>query len=205
MYGHRRLLDCAISTHLVLKREYPGELDRCRCCWCHSCLRHQVMVGHDISFLRSARHCLSGEGIWTFFAFLLLITDQNCKGLLDFPTKCRTRRVNPNPTVILLFNCMILRLTRCEWRAIWWQKCGWKLVRIIACCLTTSHYPNQCWLISSEVLWYSPESDLTTSAWGTILCNDFDDYTFKITTPSPREKGVKINNGWTVDSHYKNR
>ena len=94
----------------------PGELDRCRCCWCHSCLRHQVMVGHDISFLRSARHCLSGEGIWTFCAFLLLRNDQNCKRLLDFPKKCRTRRVNPNPTVILLFNCMILRLTRCEWR-----------------------------------------------------------------------------------------
>ena len=42
--------------------------------------------------------------------------------------------------------------------AIWWQRSGSTLAQVMACCLTApSHYLNQCWLIISEVQWYSQE------------------------------------------------
>ena len=47
--------------------------------------------------------------------------------------------------------------------------------------LTPSHYLNQCWLPINEVLWHSHESSFTASAQATILCNEFDNYTFIIT------------------------
>ena len=44
------------------------------------------------------------------------------------------------------------------------------LAQAMACCLMApSHYLNQCWLLSIEVLWHSPESNLTVSAKATIL------------------------------------
>ena len=37
-----------------------------------------------------------------------------------------------------------------------------KLAQIMACCLMApSHYLNQCWLMISEVLWHSPDSNFT--------------------------------------------
>ena len=36
------------------------------------------------------------------------------------------------------------------------------LAQVMACCLMTpSHYLNQCWLMISEVLWHSPDSNFT--------------------------------------------
>ena len=55
----------------------------------------------------------------------------------------------------------------------------------MAVCLTASiHYPNQHWLLISEVLWHSSESNFTGNAQSTILCNEFENSTFKITVTS---------------------
>ena len=45
------------------------------------------------------------------------------------------------------------------------------------------HYVNQCWLLSSEVLWHSPGSNFVASAPATILHNEFENYIFQITAP----------------------
>ena len=43
-----------------------------------------------------------------------------------------------------------------------WQGSRSTLAQIMACCLTaSSHYLNQCWLMISEVLWHSPDSNFT--------------------------------------------
>ena len=46
-------------------------------------------------------------------------------------------------------------------------------------------------MLTSEVLWYSPESNSTTSAQATVLHNEFASNTSKITTTSPRSQWVK--------------
>ena len=53
---------------------------------------------------------------------------------------------------------------------IWWNITGSTLAQVMACCLTaSSHYPNQCWLLISEILWHSPQSNVTANAQATIL------------------------------------
>ena len=45
---------------------------------------------------------------------------------------------------------------------IWRQGSRSTLAQVMACCLTApSHYLNQCWLMISEVLWHSPDSNST--------------------------------------------
>ena len=45
---------------------------------------------------------------------------------------------------------------------IWRQGYRSTLAQVMACCLTaTSHYLSQCWLMISEVLWHSPDSNST--------------------------------------------
>ena len=45
---------------------------------------------------------------------------------------------------------------------IWWQGSRSTLAQVMACCLTApSQYLNQCWLMISEVLWHSPDSNFT--------------------------------------------
>ena len=52
----------------------------------------------------------------------------------------------------------------------------------MACCLMASrHYVNQSWLLKSEVMWYSPDSNSTVSALGYILDDEFEIPTYKIT------------------------
>ena len=54
-------------------------------------------------------------------------------------------------------------VTRSQWvnslgpsDAIWRWRSWSKLVQVMACCLAApSHYLNQCWLITSKVLWHS--------------------------------------------------
>ena len=61
----------------------------------------------------------------------------------------------------------------------------------MACCLTApSHYLNQCWLLISQILWHSPESNFTLTAHATILYNEFENHTFKIPATSPRGEPV---------------
>ena len=58
-------------------------------------------------------------------------------------------------------------LTHCD--AIWHHRICSALVHLLACCLMApSHYLYQCWLIINEVLWYSPEGNITrnTVMWG---------------------------------------
>ena len=62
-------------------------------------------------------------------------------------------------------NCIVLLLIIISlWPidAIWRQRSGSTLARVMACCLTApSHYLNQCWLIISEVQWHSYWSNFT--------------------------------------------
>ena len=74
--------------------------------------------------------------------------------------------------------------------AIWQHRSRSTLAQIMPCCLMApSHYLKQCWLLI-EVLCHSPESNFTESAWVTILCNGFENYTFKIIATYP--------GGWCV-------
>ena len=42
--------------------------------------------------------------------------------------------------------------------AIWLQRSQSPLAQVMACCLTApSHYLNQCWLLSSQILWHLSE------------------------------------------------
>ena len=66
------------------------------------------------------------------------------------------------------------------------------LTQVMACCLTApSDYPNQCWLLISEVLWHSPVSNFASSIQATIPYNEFENYTFKINAASLRGQWVK--------------
>ena len=45
---------------------------------------------------------------------------------------------------------------------IWWQGSRSTLAQVMACCLMApSHYLNQRWLMISEMLWHSPDSNFT--------------------------------------------
>ena len=73
--------------------------------------------------------------------------------------------------------------------AIWWQRSGSILVQVMACCLTApNHYQNQCWLIISKVQWHSSEDNFT---WDTLAINHTKIILKKISFKSPRGQGVK--------------
>ena len=68
---------------------------------------------------------------------------------------------------------------------IWQHRSASTLAQVMACCLMApSHYLNQCWLLINEVLWHSSESNSTANAKVTSLCDEFEDYTFKISATS---------------------
>ena len=49
--------------------------------------------------------------------------------------------------------------------AIWRYSSMSTLARVMVCCLTApGHHLNQCWLMISEVLWHSPDSNFTENA-----------------------------------------
>ena len=69
--------------------------------------------------------------------------------------------------------------------AIWRQRSMSTLAHVMACCLTApSHYMNQCWLIISQVLWYSPKSYFVGIDQDINLGNKLENYAFKIIFPS---------------------
>ena len=62
----------------------------------------------------------------------------------------------------------------------------------MACCLTApSHYLIQYWLLISELLWHSFESNFTASAQAAILYSKFENNTFQIIATCPRGQWVK--------------
>ena len=49
---------------------------------------------------------------------------------------------------------------------MWRQRSESTLVQVKTCHLAApNHYLNQCWLLIKDVLWHSPESNFTISAW----------------------------------------
>ena len=62
----------------------------------------------------------------------------------------------------------------------------------MACCLTTpSHYLKQCWLIISEVQWYSSESNFTRDNLAISHWNWFDNHLSKFSFRSLWSQWVK--------------
>ena len=62
----------------------------------------------------------------------------------------------------------------------------------MACCLMApSHYLNQCWLVIGEVLWHSPEGNVTRNAQDNYPWYKFENYWFKIIIASPRAQWVQ--------------
>ena len=60
---------------------------------------------------------------------------------------------------------------------IWWQGSRSILAQVMACCLRApSHYLNQCWLMISEVLWHSPDSNFTENAYKIYRWNELEIY-----------------------------
>ena len=61
--------------------------------------------------------------------------------------------------------------------AVWQQWSRSTLAQVMACCLTApSHYLNQCWLLISKILWYSPDSNFTEKTSDIYLWNEFEIY-----------------------------
>ena len=73
------------------------------------------------------------------------------------------------------------------------------LVQLMACCLMAqSHCLNQCWLLISEVLWHSPESNFTVSAQASYLYNQLENYIYKITATFPTAQWVNEIQLWLL-------
>ena len=73
---------------------------------------------------------------------------------------------------------------------IWQRRSGSTLAQAMACCRTTpSHYLNQFWLLITDVLCYSSESN----AQATILYNQLENHTFKSNAISPQGQWVNGN------------
>ena len=61
--------------------------------------------------------------------------------------------------------------------AIWRHRSMSTLAQVMACCLTApNHYLNQCWLMISEVLWHSPDSNFTEITSDIYRWNEFEIY-----------------------------
>ena len=73
--------------------------------------------------------------------------------------------------------------------AIWRWRSWSTLVQVMACCLTApSHYLDQCWLITSNVMWHSSEMWICEE---TNQLNKIVNSIFRITFRSPRDQWVK--------------
>ena len=67
----------------------------------------------------------------------------------------------------------------------------------MACCLMApSHYLNQCWLITSKVLWHSSEGNFIRDTSATIHQSQLENYLPEIKLKSPR--GQWVNGTWPV-------
>ena len=69
---------------------------------------------------------------------------------------------------------------------LWRHKSGTTLAQVMDCCLAApNHYLNQCWLLTNEVLWHSPQSNFTASGQAIVLYDEFENFSFDITATSP--------------------
>ena len=69
------------------------------------------------------------------------------------------------------------------------------LAQVLAWCLMAqSHFLNQSWLTTNEILWYSPEGNFTGNAKDISPWYEFEKYWFKITVSSPRRQWVHYGN-----------
>ena len=76
---------------------------------------------------------------------------------------------------------------KCSWKCHlpkWWPFC----VNVLK--QAPSHYLNQCWLLSGDVLKHSHVSHFTVGAQASILYNKFENYTFKNSATSLRDQWV---------------
>ena len=78
-----------------------------------------------------------------------------------------------------LFNSLFPTKSDCYFNSLWPSGVIWRqgsrstLAQVMACCLTApSHYLNQCWLMISEVLWHSPDSNFTENTSDIYRWND---------------------------------
>ena len=103
--------------------------------------------------------------------FVPKVPINNIPALVQIMAWCRTghKPLSEPMTVSLLTHICI---TRPQWvnsmqpsDALWWHRSGSTLVQVMACCLMApSHCLNQCWLIISVILWYSPECNFIGNA-----------------------------------------
>ena len=85
--------------------------------------------------------------------------------------------------------------------AIWRHCPGSTLAQILTCWLKAlNHYLHYYWVLVREVLWHSPESNITTSAQVIILCNE--NHTFEVTATSPRGQSIICLTCWSKSSIY---
>ena len=104
---------------------------------------------------------------WCHMATYIWVNIDSGNGLLPDSTKPL-----PEPMLIHYQRCSVAftrgQSPRLQWvkslwpsNAIWRQGSRSTLVQVMGCCLTApSHYPNQCWLIISKVLWHSLEGNI---------------------------------------------
>ena len=108
-----------------------------------------------------------------------------------------------------MWNCsQSYSITKSQWvnslrpsDTIWRHQSRSTFAHVTPCCLTApSHYVNQCWLQTSEVLWHSHESKFIyiASTQATILYNEFENYNFEIIATSFRGQWVKTSAQWYV-------
>ena len=97
----------------------------------------------------------------------------------EWPDKCDKIGFAAWPGVGEFFSCGHLPQVNSLWPSdvIWRQGSRSTLAQVMACCLTApSHYLNQCWLMITEVLWHSPDSNFTENAWDIYHWNEFEIY-----------------------------
>ena len=107
-------------------------------------------------------------------------------------------------TITYMYNSPVMvskRLNR-SWPgvAICRHRTGSTLAQIMTCYLMApSHCLNQRWLLIIEGMWHSHQSNFTASAQSIILCvlcGEFENHTFKITTTYHRRHCVKQTPWW---------
>ena len=86
--------------------------------------------------------------------------------------------------------------------AIWRYRSGSILARVMACCL--QDHLDQFWLLITELLWDSPESNFTVSVQASILYNELEIYTFESIAASPRGQWVKLTSRKIPFAHFEN-
>ena len=145
-------------------------------------------------FCRSIRGTSCGKhtsGIWRWWMIWFISSEaRNQRRMMTNPRRKSGRDDMMWITVDLIHEGAITS------DAIWRHRSGSTLAQVMPNGTKPlpgpSHYLDQCWLLISEVLWLSSESNLTGNVQPTILYNAFEKCTFKITAISPRCQWVDM-------------